>query len=103
MPFIVPVHKLMLRIYKLFFMRSITPEMESDHCLAELLSPTEGMMCRMSDTCQHRMTKAGMQKYPLVHQVLYTVVAEMVGIAALYGVGYRLCATLKFCLARRFG
>lgn len=39
-------------------------------------------MCRMTDVCQQMMTKAGRERYALVHQILYTVVAEMVGITA---------------------
>ncbi|XP_063604299.1 uncharacterized protein LOC134779889 [Penaeus indicus] len=52
-------------------------EMQSDHCIAELLEPIEGVMCRMTDVCQQMMTKAGRERYALVHQILYTVVAEM--------------------------
>ncbi|XP_068217907.1 uncharacterized protein [Palaemon carinicauda] len=54
-------------------------EEESDKCLAELLEPVDGMMCKMSDYCQRVMTKPGMEKYILCHQILYSVVAEMSG------------------------
>ncbi|XP_037775262.1 UPF0764 protein C16orf89 homolog [Penaeus monodon] len=54
-------------------------EVQSDHCIAELLEPIEGVMCRMTDVCQQMMTKAGRERYALVHQILYTVVAEMSG------------------------
>lgn len=54
-------------------------EEESNQCLAELLEPVDGMMCRMSEYCQRVMTKPGMEKYILCHQILYSVVAEMSG------------------------
>ncbi|XP_071535076.1 UPF0764 protein C16orf89 homolog [Panulirus ornatus] len=54
-------------------------ELESDHCMAELLEPVNGMMCRMTEGCQQMMTKPGKEKFVLTHQILYTVVAEMSG------------------------
>lgn len=53
-------------------------EIESDHCMSELLEPVRGMMCSMTEGCQELMTRAGFDKYALTHQILYTVVAEMV-------------------------
>ncbi|KAG7167872.1 UPF0764 protein C16orf89-like 2 [Homarus americanus] len=54
-------------------------ELESDHCMAELLEPANGVMCWMTESCQRMMTKPGRQKYTLNHQILYTMVAEMSG------------------------
>lgn len=54
-------------------------EVESDHCMAELLEPVNGMMCHMTESCQRMMTRAGRDKYALNHQILYTMVAEMSG------------------------
>ncbi|KAK4328980.1 hypothetical protein Pmani_000648 [Petrolisthes manimaculis] len=54
-------------------------EIESDHCMSELLEPMSGMMCSMTEGCQELMTRAGFDKYALTHQILYTVVAEMSG------------------------
>lgn len=46
--------------------------------MAELLEPVNGMMCHMTESCQRMMTRAGRDKYALNHQILYTMVAEMV-------------------------
>lgn len=46
--------------------------------MSELLEPVRGMMCSMTEGCQELMTRAGFDKYALTHQILYTVVAEMV-------------------------
>ncbi|XP_045616513.1 UPF0764 protein C16orf89 homolog [Procambarus clarkii] len=54
-------------------------ELESDHCMAELLEPVNGMMCHMTESCQRMMTTPGREKYALSHQILYTMVAEMSG------------------------
>lgn len=58
--------------------------------MAELLEPVNGMMCRMTEVCQQMMTKPGKEKYVLTHQILYTVVAEMVNIS------------LSFCIKQIF-
>ncbi|XP_076063862.1 UPF0764 protein C16orf89 homolog isoform X2 [Oratosquilla oratoria] len=54
-------------------------ERDSDNCMIELLEPTEGMMCSMSQKCQLLMTQPGQKGYQLTHQILYSIVSEMSG------------------------
>ncbi|XP_045136800.1 LOW QUALITY PROTEIN: UPF0764 protein C16orf89 homolog [Portunus trituberculatus] len=52
---------------------------ETDRCLAEVLEPTNGVVCGMSQWCQEAMTQPGHASYGLTHQILYSIVAEMSG------------------------
>ncbi|XP_063849832.1 UPF0764 protein C16orf89 homolog [Scylla paramamosain] len=54
-------------------------ESETDRCLAEVLEPTNGVVCGMTQWCQEAMTQPGQARYALTHQILYSIVAEMSG------------------------
>ncbi|KAK8384393.1 hypothetical protein O3P69_009299 [Scylla paramamosain] len=54
-------------------------ESETDRCLAEVLEPTNGVLCGMTQWCQEAMTQPGQARYALTHQILYSIVAEMSG------------------------
>ena len=53
-------------------------ESESGRCMGEVLEPSEGVVCGMSQRCQEMMTRPGHTRYALTHQLMYSIVAEMV-------------------------
>ncbi|CAL4093302.1 unnamed protein product, partial [Meganyctiphanes norvegica] len=52
-------------------------EKESDICMSEILEPLKGKVCQMSEKCIRMMTGSGLEKYVLVHQLLYTLIVDM--------------------------
>jgi len=53
-------------------------EAASDECFAAVLRAETSGTCQISDNCQDIMTRRHLSSYPMLHQILYSIVLESI-------------------------